>query len=141
MDDQGLADGLRQGLAALAEVAVDLDQQPLGIDRDQHAAGVDHALEVLDRVPDGRSQEVAGHLVVVGLDDVGAVERRIADADQPGPAGRLRRRGPADGGELETERDPLAEPRDDPRPRDLTRLAGDRRRQARPGPSTRCGGS
>ena len=26
VDDQGLADGLRQGLAALAEVAVDLDQ-------------------------------------------------------------------------------------------------------------------
>ena len=84
---QGLVDRLGQGLAALAEVAVDLDEQPLGIDRDQHAAGMDHSLEVLDRVADPSAEEVAGHLLVVGLHDVGAVERRVADPDRRVPRG------------------------------------------------------
>src|SRR5262249_51210684 len=77
VDQQGLADGLGECLAALTEIAVDLDQQPFGIDRDQHATGVDHALEVLDGVSHAPAEEVAGHLLVVGLHDEGAVEYRI----------------------------------------------------------------
>jgi hypothetical protein len=131
-EDEGLAHGLDQGQVALGEVAVDLDEHPLGVDRDQHAAGMDHPLEPVDRGQHFGSEEVAGHLVVVGLDDVVAVEPGFVEADGAGPARRLRRRGPAGGGQLEPEGDPLVEPGDDAGAGDLLGLARDRGSQPDP---------
>ena len=131
MDHQGLAHGLGQRLVALAQVAVDLHEQPLGIDRDQHATGVDHARRFSTDGPDGPPQEIGGHLVVVGLDDIGAVERRVPTrtgrVPRGGCGGAGRQPAPARGGTGS-----LAEPRDDAGPRDLLGLAGDRRGQPHP---------
>ncbi len=93
---------------------------------------MDHPLQVPDRAPDPRAQEVAGHLQVVGLGDEGAVERHVTELDQSGSPRRLGRGRASNGGQFEPERDAAAESRNDASPRDLGRLTGDGRRQAHP---------
>ena len=131
VDRQRLPDHAGQDLGVEAEVAVDLHQQPLGVDRHEHPRRGGEPVQVADRPAHRGGQELAGHVGVVGLDDVAAVELRIADPDQPRPLRRLRRRRPRGGGQFHPEGEPAAEPGHDPGPRGL-RLARDLGRQAHP---------
>ena len=128
MDHKGLADGDGQGLGALAEVAIDLNQQPLRIDRDKHSAGMHEPLETADRLAHQGAEKITGHLDIVGLNHGPAIKFHIACPDQARSLGRLGRRRAAGRGQFEAEGDAAAKSRDDPGPW-VRRLTGNSRRK------------
>ena len=91
VNDKHLPDSQDQRLGVRGEVAVNLNEKPFGIDGDQHSRRGREPVQVVDRGSHDQRQELAGHVGIVGLNDVAAVELGLAEPDKSRPLGRLRR--------------------------------------------------